>query len=69
MQCLQNYQLLLKISNPSEEQQSAKSETESALRTIADSFERLLQSLTNEDVFEMSAQAQALKQMMENEGL
>jgi phage terminase Nu1 subunit (DNA packaging protein) len=69
MQCLQNYQKLLQISSPSGEEQTAKEETESALRTIADSFERLLKSLSNEDVFEMSAQAQALKQMLDSEGL
>ncbi|MGN1381594.1 MAG: 5-bromo-4-chloroindolyl phosphate hydrolysis family protein [Eubacterium sp.] len=66
-QCLMNYQRLLQISNPDEQELSAKQETESALKTIAESFERLLKSLSSEDIFEMSAQAQALKQMLEND--
>ena len=67
MQCLMNYQQLLKINNPDEQELSAKQETESALKTIAESFERLLKSLSSEDIFEMSAQAQALKQMLDND--
>lgn len=67
MECLMNYQHLLQITNPDDQELSAKQETESALKTIAESFERLLKSLSSEDIFEMSAQAQALKQMLDND--
>ncbi len=68
-ECLENYCTLLGNSFPTEQQLEAKKDTEAAILTISQSFERLLQSLSTEDTFEMSAQAQALKQMLDNEAL
>lgn len=69
IECLSNYEKLLKKDKLTSMEESAKKDLESVLKSIDKSFGKIETSLVNHDAADISAEAKALQMMLENDGL
>lgn len=69
VECVENYRELLQKNDLTDMEISAKNDLESALTAIRKAFRKILKSIANNDAIDVSAEAKAIQQMLENDGL
>lgn len=69
VECIDSYRSLLQKSDLTDLEEEAKSDLESALIAMDQSFRKIRNSLSNNDAIDISAEAKAIQQMLKNDGL
>lgn len=69
IECVEHYRHLLEKNYLTDLEKGAITDLESALETIDKAFRKICDSLTNSDAVDISAEARAVQQMLENDGL
>lgn len=69
IECINNYEKLLKKNKLTSVEESAQKDLETVLKSIDKSFNKIETSLVNHDAADVSAEAKALQMMLENDGL